>query len=226
MVEKKYEIDSVRMSFEDLDNILNAVRSLTKKANEGVGVKKTKERISLSHQGHSVTLKEWELLRNESSIPDYVTGVWYWYEAGYNSPISEVQINLENNYSKITIKGENRNQVEAVSAVLTDKLEEHSYFIAESSFKIACGLASIIFGSFLVILRKNNKIVPSVVILGIFFLLVPSVFPWGDWLPTVAIFNGESGFIDRNVNLISVLGVLLALVSLIVPVIRSVYTKN
>ncbi|MGV6808114.1 MAG: hypothetical protein ACWA5K_09460, partial [bacterium] len=105
LIEKKYEVSSVRMTIDDMDEILTHVRSLTKKANSGVREEYVREKISLSHQGHTVSLEEWKSLKNESSIPGYVTEVWYWYEASRESPISEVQLNLNNSYRVITIKG-------------------------------------------------------------------------------------------------------------------------
>ncbi|MGV6808113.1 MAG: hypothetical protein ACWA5K_09455, partial [bacterium] len=76
---------------------------------------------------------------------------------------------------------------------MNSKLEEHSNFFMETPFKVFCGITSIIIGVVLVNLRKNNRIVPSVTVLGLFLLVAPSVLPWGEWMPSVAIFSGQSG---------------------------------
>ena len=226
MSERTYEISSIRMSVDDLDKLLSDIRSLVAKANEGVPKERIKETISLTHNGNTLKLEDWKSLSQENSVPEYITEVWYRYESPSESPIKEVDISLSNAYRKFSVQGTDNNQVEAISTVLLNKLEAYSNFLSSNSFKLLGGILLIIVGAVLVNLRKGDKIVIPANLIGLFCLLAPTILPWSDWLPGVAIFSGTASFIDRHINQISVFGVILGLGSIFVPIINNLRKRK
>jgi len=212
--QKRYEISSLRMTVSDFDDILNNTRSLIKNANKSTPTENTRETISLSHNGNTLKLDKWDTLNSKTLTLNYITGVEYEYYSTSQSPITRVNISLRSYNREITVTGTDNTQVDAISSVLTTKLDEHSNFFSSDLFKLLGMSALIIIGMVILNIRKNGKEHILAISIGCSFLLAPTVLPWSNWLPGVAIFSDTSSFIDRHINVISVIGVALAVISI------------
>lgn len=219
---KEMEMPSVRMTIDDLDNVLNPVRDLLAKANANVKTTSINESVTLAYDGDSVRIESRTLLAKESYVPKLINSVQYRYSAEQGSPIVNLTISLQPSYRRVLIEGTDKSQIESISAFLEKEFGKHGNFLSSNLFKMTGAIALMLLGAILSILRKGeNDMVWPVNLLGIFLLLSPTVLPWDRWLSGVVVLTGSSSYIDMYINYISVFGVIVGVVSLLIPFMKS-----
>ena len=219
---KEMEIPSVRMTLDDLDNILNPVKDLLAKANANVTTTSINESVTLAYDGDSVRIESWALLANESYVPKLIHSVQYRYLAERGSPIANLTISLQPSYRRVSIEGTDKNQIESISAFLEKEFAKRSNFLSSNLFKMTGAIALMIVGGALIYVRRGeNDMVWPANLFGVFLLLSPQVLPWDRWLSGVIVLTGSSSYIDMYINYISVFGVIVSVVGLLIPFVKS-----
>lgn len=219
---KETELPSLRMTIEDLDNVLNPVRELLAKANANVKPSSISESVTLAHDGDSVRIESWSSLAKEPYVPKLIRSVLYRYSADRDSPIASLTITLQPSYRRASIDGIDKSQIESISAFLEKEFAKHSNFLSSNFFKMSGAIALMLAGAVLIAVRKGeNDMVWPVNLFGVLFLLSPTVLPWERWLSGVAVLTGSSNYIDMYINYISVFGVVVSVVGLFIPYMKS-----
>ena len=222
IVIKELDVPPLRMTISELDSILNQARDLIISAN-GDKEEHPREQITLSHDGSSIRLEQWHTLTEDKTIPKYINSVRYSYLGEPGLPVASLDIILDGSYRRISLEGADKAQIYSLSTYLENELSKHSNFLATWHFKFISAVALVIFGAFIGSIGRRGKDSPLSYLnhIGYFVMLTPFVLPWGQWLPSVAIFTGSSSYIDRHINHIAVIGLLIGIASLIVAAMKS-----
>ena len=217
---KEFTASSVRMTISDLDEIINNIRNITNQSNSFEYIS---EEITLSHKGESIRLESWTSLSEQEYLPSVSTSLTYNFLTEGDASISQVYMNLSNYSRTVFIKGTDKNKMELLSLYLNNKLSQHSSFLTKDFVKQGGAILLITLGAAILFLLKNNA--PNLYILsfGWVILVSPFLFPWSDWLPGTVVFSGSSSYIERHINIITLLGLLLALVPYIVTIYKSYF---
>ncbi len=179
--------------------------------------------IEISGEGLSVKKKGTIYRLNSTEFPDIAYSLYYYFYSPKH-PISEVVINLSDESRKITINGENVEQVEALRSLLQEQFDEFINHYSGSSFRIIAYLVlvGILFIlTFPPILQKvfslPNNIVTLIGLIPALFIISTFALPYDKWFSGFIVSNGETSFLRKYSGEISIF---LSIISLIVYPIK------
>jgi hypothetical protein len=227
-LKQKY-LSPIILSYDDLDRILANVKSQVASANKTVkenGIPRAKATIEAGEE--SISLSDWEPLVSVKSAPNPGRAFRFVFTQ-YGSSVSRVEIALSDLSRQIIVEGTDAAQVNAVYSYLKDAFDEFSVLIGGYGLRSGLGLLA---GSMGVGLVLNPFISPLIMSLlkpgrdpvfpgkgslltvfcGILVLMVVFMLPWHDWLAGFAVYTGSASFIDRNINWMSFLSLIVTAV--------------
>ena len=220
--ERTIELDPIKMTYSDLSNVLSNIESLIKSANQNVPKKDSRDEsieISISSEQDTIRLTDWQKFEFEEGqyLPPKGYSVRFRYSYS-NAPISYVVLTLTDGLRKIEVSGSERSQVNAVSLALRDSLDRHSTKFGGLGFRMICALvflvSAILLNSLFFHKSKFFYLIQGVVIIVANIILY--ALPWDKWIAGFTIYLDSASTIDRNINMISFIGVL---ISVVIPLI-------
>lgn len=223
-ITKRFEINPIRMTYEDLSAIVENMRGLIQNANkETVDGRKEEVSMWISAGEDTLNIQEWETLSKVKSLPKVARSIRFKYRL-YEGPVSEVELTLTDTFREVSIRGSDAAQIQAISSYLREQFNQHNTVLGGNFFRLAGAFILFIIGAILLNVRKgqSNSIAPAPVAAGLAIVLSIFVLPWELWFPGIAIYADSASFIDRHANLLSFLSLILALA---IPLIQLAYHR-
>lgn len=241
---KQRYLSPVILSYADLDRILANVRSQVASANKsanGNGIPSAKATIQAGEE--SISLPNWDSLVSVKSAPNPGRAFRFVFTQ-YGSSISRVEIALSDLNRQIVVEGTDAAQVNAVYSYLKDAFDDFSVSIGGYGLRSALGFLAWSMGGGLILQPFMSPLIMSLlipgrdpvyprrgsllsVVCGILLLMIAFMLPWHDWLAGFAVYTGSTSFIDRNINWMSFVGLVVpATISLIAFLCRAIGMSN
>lgn len=218
--ERKIELDPIKMTYSDLSNVLSNIELLINSANQGVPKNKFHEEsveISISSEQDTIRLTDWQNFNGDQYLPPIGYSVRFRYSYS-NAPISYVTLTLADGLRELQVTGSERSQVNAVSLALRDSLDKHSTVFGGMGFRMICALVFLVSAVLLssLFFHKFKHFQTTQLIVIVTTNIIVFALPWDKWISGFTIYLDNAGFVDRNINMISFISVL---ISVIIPVI-------
>ena len=163
------------------------------------------------------------MLSNIKGLPKIGYSFRFRYEL-YNATVSNLDIVLTDRIQEISLSGTDSTQIHAISTYLKEKIEAHGTHLGGTYFRLmGAGLLWLV-GIVLINVSINNakKIKHLPKVLGVFLFISIYLLPWDIWFPGTAIYADSANFLDRNINVISFIGVI---ISVLIPLTGFLRTK-
>ena len=219
------EMSSVRLSYAELMAIIGRTREMIKNSNAAYAPKyiTPTEYLDVGNGHQTVELTTEFSVAQLSTAPQTASSVHYVYRFP-DAPISSVQLNLADYRRDVAVGGQSRVDVDALSNLIVNDLNEHTLMFAGPGFRLAAtttlslvALSLLIFG-LAIESPKYARIVLACLSISFFaFLFLP---PWSEWLSGAAVYAGDSSFLTRNGPLFTFVGLLISLLGICAGVIR------
>ncbi|TGM82433.1 hypothetical protein EHR01_06540 [Leptospira mtsangambouensis] len=212
---KEYKIPPMRISYSDLQNLLNRIDSL--KDNAQVTKSNTYETMLMKNKEHSITIENSNIIPLESNIPDQINSFSYNYFVSGDASISRIDLNFDEYSRTLKISGSSPNKVDAAFYVLVNDIDKLSSNIGGYIFMMMIKTLCIIILSGLVyfilaIYKKLSKY--SLLGISLFLTLVTYIIffsPLDQLFSGFSAIKGDAQFLVRYGPIISFLGLLTSL---------------
>lgn len=231
IAERRIKLDPIRMTYEDLSNILSDLELLIKNANQNV-VKESDYSsesvdVSIGSEQETVRFTGWQKIKNTPHLPNIGNSIRLNYSY-IKAPISSIDITLVDAFREIKVTGSDYTQVNAISLALQDHLDRHTTIFGGIGFRMICAVIFLMSCSLLAPLlfhkHKNFHVIHFSMIIA--SNLIVFLLPWDVWIAGFSVYMGSASFIDRNINMISFIGVLISLVPLLFAAFRFLKYKS
>ncbi len=215
----------LRISQEDLLDTLERTSQLIETANRGVESQYVRERLTFSDGNSSITLTRPFDRSSLRSAPPITTSLEYEYES-YKSPVSLVRLRLWDTTRELTVSGSAQEQIEALTAVVANSLNESAVWFGGLRARFIGGLLLMllgIFGPLLLSRILTPYIATAIYIVGFVIAAGTWFLPWDRWFPGTAVFRGDASFLVRHGPLISFLGLVLTIMTFLIATAITYY---
>ena len=221
----------VRLSQEELLELVDRLRSFAEQqgptpaaSDDAIQILSLSDGQSTLRIGQS-TLRISEEISMETlgSAPPVATSVSYEYR-NRTGVISSIRLRLSDASRTLDITGRSRDQVEAAASVASSIISQSQTTAGGRFQRSIWGFVLIAVGLTLVWmsgLSAFRPILGALQLAGLVLTLSVWVLPWEDWFPGSAVYRDDASFFVRHAALISFLGFLLAIVTLVGGVVRS-----
>ena len=113
----------MRISYSDLNQVISQTQSLVATANQAHEEGQRNAKIRIESKGSTFRLEGNVDKDSFSQAPSSANYVFFEYQ-NWNAPISHIELRLSDLRRTLEVKGNSKEQVDAVYGVLTSKLEE------------------------------------------------------------------------------------------------------
>lgn len=221
LVAKRVELPAVTMTYADLSQLIEDVKSLAQKANSNIPGINQLASLTVSSDTDSVTITGQSKLANLSNPPPVGLSVRFSYDTTLiQAPISEITIILTDSNRAIDVKGLDQTQVNAIASYVAQRLHAHTTNLAGPSFRFITMALLMTIGIILInVIGPKPAYTYMVQGLGFLLSVLGLVALILRWFPGTAIYSTSASFIDRNINVISFIGVLITILAPIVTLV-------
>jgi len=219
-IRKSAEFSPVRMSENDLLDLLGKIRSIAVRANGPVDPKRgPQEELSVEDGLTSLKLTHGIDASALSTAPPAIYSVDYTYEDFEGKAISSVELRFTDYRRTIAVRGESREQVEALFSLLSENVTTFEnrfgggamFRAVAAPFLLTAGVAIMLLS-----LRASewrNRVPISIV--GLLIVLSVFLLPWEKLLPGTAIYSDNASILVRQGPLISFAGFVVSTVAFV-----------
>ena len=209
------EFSTVRLSYADLSDLVTRLHGVVAQANLAAMCTSDRGSLTVGDNSRSVELTGDFSLGSFARAPLVAYSMSYSYSC-YDAPISRVDLSLGDFSRKLRVSGRSRDQVAALSAMLTDMLKHHESGIGGFGFRVFGAGVLLLVGSAIPLLsslssRRAVKVVCGVA--GPMVCLSIWIFPWDGWFPGAAFYSGDAAFLVRHNALVTFAGAVLTVVT-------------
>ena len=221
---KTAEIPPLRVTFSDLQGIINKNEKLVAGAN--AGTKPWREEIAMKAGSIQVRIPGHFLLPPNAKVPNQIDSFTYTYSADNQSPIVRIDFDF-NDYRRIlTVEGASPEQVDAIFSVTREDLNSISSNLGGSNNRIIFGM--IIFWVISIILgvsgigwyQSRNPKWRVISYPAILLIVVIFVLPTRDLLSGFMATRGEPSFMIRYGPFISFFGFIVSIINIPISLIQ------
>ena len=221
---KTVELPPLRVSFADLQAVLDKAEKLASSAN--LGAKARREEVVMKAGAVQVTIPGRVLSPPNAKVPDQLDSLTYTYTAVEPSSVTRMNVDFSDYRRTLTVEGPSPEQVDAIFSTMREDLVALSSPIGGSGIKIVLGLPA--YWMLLVILglsgsmwysNRGSKSLAIVLSTATVFLLL-MLLPINDLLAGFLAIRGEPSFMVRYGPQISFIGLLFAVVGIPITVIQ------
>lgn len=221
---KTAEIPPLRVSFTDLQSVLDKTEKLA--ANANANAKPRREEVAMKAGAIQVTIQGRLLAPPNAKVPDQIDSLTYTYSAPDQSPVTRVYFDFSDYRRTLTVEGPSPEQVDALFAVTREDLTNLSSGLGGSSIKILLGqpayillvLAMFLSGAIWYEKRSSKSLAVLLSAAAVMALLV--TMPINDLLAGFMAIRGEPSFMVRYGPQMSFFGLLLAVVGVPISVLQ------
>jgi hypothetical protein len=227
IVSSKFDLpSSLRIDCQDLEFILDEMRTLIESANGGSAPPwALVAEVTLEAQRASYTTSDWSNLCASQDTPSVTLSFRLHYTNPY-APIAHVTIDFDDFYRQIEVEGSNRAQVDALAILLQRRFEDHTISYSGRGFREVLALIWMLL-TVMTMAIMLWRILPNTVLtvdfekrtfkkttdrpeptpaLLIGITISPIVIatllivlcPWSEWFPGTAIYKESGGFLHRH----------------------------
>ncbi len=207
------EFRPLRFSYDDLANILMDTERMLTSINSGASLK-IRRTIEVKSNGIKITFAGPDQLKKTQKKPE----VAYEFEYRYyldEGKITLLNLSLSDWSRKLVVEGADPNQVDALFAMLKEKIEGKQVFTGGPGFNvffvIACLIGAFIFIAVLGETESHKGTIPKIILIIIFLVILPITAWRMDFFPGTAIYSGDASFIVRYSSHLTFLGLLLTI---------------
>jgi hypothetical protein len=221
------ELPALKISFADMQSILEKAANLLSDANVNAPKKKEfffRETLTLGKEPDQIEIAGHSFPAN-ARLPKAAYPLSYSY-SWTDALVSKLQLDLRDSLSRLTLSGTAVDQVDAISAALERDLSQHSSFggtmvrMVGGMLAFAIFLLSLVMGGTYCIVERQWRAL-GMPIFSIIGLVLLFALPFGDILAGFAIYQGESSLIVRYEPQIAFAGLIITvagiLLSFLIP---------
>ncbi len=226
---RSQSFSSIRASHAEVFAVMERVRAFVHQSNTEIDPDYEEELLLLSGGSLELKLDRGFSKADFSGAPRPTTRVWYNYR-NRSSPISHVDINLNDFSRQVKVEGTSREQVDALLGLITNDLRHIESGFGGSRDRILGGVVLLILG---VLLVGLGSIVPPLTsltwlpfVLGFSLQLSIWILPWEAWFPGTLVLPENTSFLERHADAISLLGVLVTMATAAISIGFSIYSKR
>jgi hypothetical protein len=226
MFTKQTELGPIVLSYSDVDQLVTSLKAQIEIANRhDKSDRSGKMTLSVEAGEDIISVNSWRSLSDASRLPEPGKRLSFDYSS-YDMPIERVEISLDNYQRRITVKGTQRDQVDAIYAYIKDALTRRIWPWQGPLLRFAGGFITFIIGFQLAWLPitarplfrrfySSAKIV-AIQVLGILIAASPFILPWDTLLPGFAVYSRT----DNTDRMIGLAGLAFGVIPLMVWLLR------
>jgi len=227
-IDRRFDVPPIRMTYRDLDNLLQQIITLIDSANAAT-LKSDREslgrhptiKLSISAGGDTIFLSGPPTLAEHRALPETAYGVRFSYRHGREAPIDTFELTFTDRFREIHMSGTKAANIDALTTYVQKRLDPFTTRVGGDGIRLIGLILLVILAMLLLTGTLSIRGRPSYAnfYIGGFLLLSIFIFPWDSWLAGTAIYSTTASFLDRNINVISLVGV----VGTILSVFLSLY---
>jgi hypothetical protein len=194
------DLPPLRLKAADLDAILRKTQSLVAAANGPSDQQEfIYESVKLGVRGHEIEIPHFSLASNVA-FPRELSRFSYTYRRP-DKPISSVTIDLGDNSRRVSVTGENANQVKATSNLIEKDLLRYSTTIGGAVFRrvaglcLSMGLLISLIASSAYWWNTRSSSASGMLVCSVLGLLLLFLVPWHRYLAGFALYQSYSPFL-------------------------------
>ena len=215
------EFGPVRFSQEQLLELVNRLRVLAEQqGSTSAESDDASQTLSLSDGRSTLRISEEISMETLGSAPPVATSVSYEYRNRIGV-ISSITIRLWDTGRILKISGRSRDQVETAASVASTLISQAQTTVGGYFQRSMWGFFLIAVGLTLSFVKVSGQTPWILKLAGIVFTLSVWLLPWEEWFPGSAVYRDDASFLVRNAALISFLGFLATIGTLVWSVVRT-----
>ncbi len=221
LVTRTIEVPPTLATYDDFSLVFNHLEQLISTANKEFKSKQTYDHedigIVIESNNEKVSFSDWKRLTELGQSTGNAYKLRYSYSLR-NAPVSSVEFYFSDRLREVSVAGTDYSQVSAIAAMVQDKISPMTTNFSGSGVRMVSGLSLLIGVSLITSFVTRNNKYSSIITLGA--NVIANIFiwtlPWEVWIPGFTIYTDSASFVDRNINVISLIA---ALATLLFPII-------
>jgi len=226
-IQREFQTKPLRLTYEELSHFLNELITLADTANRAEEDTQRRYprivRLSIAAGEDTMKLTELKSLPQLRGLAPVAYGIRFSYEA-YGNPISDITIDLGDFTRRVTIAGTDAAQIQAIPSYTRQRLDSYTTWFGGVLLRMLSGTTLLVIAILLAVgglsIYFRGKLVPAQKTIGVLLIASVVLLPWEAWLPGTAVYAGSASWLDRNINVISLLGVILTVA---IPAIIAIF---
>ncbi|WP_454909269.1 hypothetical protein [Variovorax gossypii] len=221
---KTAELPALRVSFSDLQGVVDKVSTLTANANGGA---RAREEVKLKAGKTEVAIGGRLLLPSGAKVPDQIDTFSYSYaSSAEDAPIKRVYLDFRDYSRTLTVEGSSPEQVDAVFVTIREELNTLSSVIGGGAWTILFGvpvyivLGFLLLWSFATWVPERHPAVLVLLIFSVAALILTLVLPMKELLAGFMATKGEPSLLVRYAPQIGFVGLALSIAPLLTAAFR------
>ena len=222
-------LSPIKISYNDFASILNKASNFINGVNDSSIYKPTSE-LTIYYSNNSLTYKNLEKPDLFIDAPKVAYKAYFSFSS-YENKISNISINFDDFSRQIKVEGQSYENCKALISMLENEFQSYTLTFGGSSFRLWGGLI-LFFLAFVIMwfpqIIKSQKLYIYIFSLVIGILLIISIYilPWDNWLPGFTIYFMYKNFLEEYSGILSVIGILLTILSVIISIYLSKKNTN
>jgi hypothetical protein len=208
---RRSELPPVHLNYNDLAAIVGRAEQLISTANKPFSPEFERPSESLDLQDDQTKVEFTQDITTSAleSAPPISNEIYFTYSFN-GAPISNVTMYLYDYRRELSISGQSKTDVDALSQLMSSDLARHTTILGGFGFRtVGFLLLTILYSTLFALgfapnLSKMNRIITF----SIAAILVISVWaaPWQNWFPGTAVYSGDVSWFVRNQAIVSFMG--------------------
>ncbi len=216
---RTHKLSSIRLSYDELSNVVTKVRGLVESANRNSQCGRQLEYLDVESDSIRLTLRDDFSPGAFVSAAPISYSVRYLYECG-GAPISRVGLALHDESRQVVVSGHSRDQVELLGVLLVENMAQMESRFGGSGFRTVGAIVLWLLAWALLVVGINAESPWSYSTVAGALMVFLSLFilPWREWFPGVAVYAEGTSFLVRNAPLITFIGAMLGIVGIVLSI--------
>ncbi|EXJ40217.1 hypothetical protein D047_4994 [Vibrio parahaemolyticus VPTS-2010_2] len=221
LVTRTIEIPPTLATYDDFSLVFNHLEQLISTANKEFKSEQKYDyeeiEIVIESNNEKVSFSDWQELIGLGQSTGNAYKLRYNYSLR-NAPVSSVEFYFSDKLREISVAGTDYSQVSAISAMVQDKISPMTTNFSGFGVRMFGGLSFLIGISLISSFATRNNKYSSIVTLAVNVIANVCIWtlPWETWIPGFTIYTDSASFVDRNINMISLIA---ALATFLLPAI-------
>lgn len=221
--EHSEEYPPLQLSYEDLRLVLGKARRLIQVANVASSSDNVDESLALEGKGRAIEINDLAKDVLPAGSPKAFHKIRYHFRQS-KAPISSVLLLFRDYKRDVYIEGTSSEQIDALAALLSRELGRfgsvggHDQRLIPMLVLLMVGATFVAASLILDFLSNKTRLLMALV--GVVIFLIVTLCPWIDWMPGVAVFQGEASWLIRYGPQMGFFGLVLTIVGLVVGELR------